>query len=155
MGWTKVNFGKYGGKTLPQIVLKDPDWFFWAISKDVFKGSLQIEAKEVNRKARSILIPKNDSGDMEVEYVLHPSTKKFSGLEIVPESQALHEGSSFATRKKVVDMGFARDFASYDKLGGGILIDEIKRHIFGDVNYRLTKKRCEDFFSDDSNFATT
>ena len=39
MKWTVVNFGKFKDKnlTLPQIVLQDPDWFFWAVGEGVFK----------------------------------------------------------------------------------------------------------------------
>jgi hypothetical protein len=30
--WLQLRFGKHEGKTLPQIVLSDPDYFFWAVS---------------------------------------------------------------------------------------------------------------------------
>jgi hypothetical protein len=30
MYWTKLNFGKHKGLTLPQVILKDADWFFYA-----------------------------------------------------------------------------------------------------------------------------
>jgi hypothetical protein len=29
MFWTVVPFGKYESRTLPEIVMLDPDWFFW------------------------------------------------------------------------------------------------------------------------------
>jgi hypothetical protein len=38
MAWSTLNFGKHAGKTLPQIVFADPDWFFWAIETNVFKA---------------------------------------------------------------------------------------------------------------------
>jgi uncharacterized protein (DUF3820 family) len=28
MTWTPMKFGKYQGKTLPEIIFADPDWFF-------------------------------------------------------------------------------------------------------------------------------
>jgi len=28
---------KYEGKTSPQIIFSDPDHFFWAVEKDIFK----------------------------------------------------------------------------------------------------------------------
>jgi hypothetical protein len=31
--WTIVDFSKHKGKSLPQIILHDPDWFFWAMKK--------------------------------------------------------------------------------------------------------------------------
>ncbi len=50
MPWSVVDFGKHQGKTLPQIVFIDPDWFFWAIEESVFstKGSLRDEAAAIN-----------------------------------------------------------------------------------------------------------
>ena len=46
----KVDFGKHKGKTLPQILCSDPDWFFWAMENNVFrnKGALQSEAKDLH-----------------------------------------------------------------------------------------------------------
>jgi hypothetical protein len=31
--WGEVNFGKWRdkGKTLPQVLVADPDWFFWVL----------------------------------------------------------------------------------------------------------------------------
>jgi len=31
MRWTTVSFGRYKGKTLPEIIVRDLDWFFWAL----------------------------------------------------------------------------------------------------------------------------
>ena len=47
MKWTKVPFGKYAGKTLPQIAFIDPDWLFWLIKKADLYGPLAREAKAV------------------------------------------------------------------------------------------------------------
>ena len=38
MKWTTLNFGKHAGLSLPQIILCDADWFFWALNKGVFWG---------------------------------------------------------------------------------------------------------------------
>jgi hypothetical protein len=32
-----LNFGKHKGKSLPEILLHDPDWFFWAMENHVLK----------------------------------------------------------------------------------------------------------------------
>ena len=36
---------------------------------------------------------------------------------------------------------------------GGPVLDRAKRHLFKSTGYRMTKRRCEEFFEDDSNFA--
>lgn len=52
-GWTTLDFGRHNGRTLPQVVLIDPDWFFYALEKGWLQGdSLVAEAKEVASKAR-------------------------------------------------------------------------------------------------------
>jgi hypothetical protein len=68
MRWTTLNFGKHTGKTLPEIILADADWFSWAFEKGVFKGGLANEAAEFMQKARAVKIPKPDPENWQVEY---------------------------------------------------------------------------------------
>jgi hypothetical protein len=77
MAWTKVNFGKHSGKTLPQIAFADPDYLYWAIGDKLFaKGPLAAEAKDVARKAQRIRIQGCDPGEKKVRYYTHnPSGK--------------------------------------------------------------------------------
>ena len=42
--WTIILFGKYEGKTLPQIVLRDPDWFFWEKHETLFQTGWFVES---------------------------------------------------------------------------------------------------------------
>jgi len=125
MPWSIVSFGKHRGKTLPQIIFSDPDWFFWAIEKGVFKnkGSLATEAQEVHKKATKIKIPNNDNDELVVEYIVHQPTGKFSQI------------------------------ADYDKLGCKQLLSSLKYYVFGNKSVRMTKKKCEDFFDTSNNFA--
>jgi hypothetical protein len=154
MCWSKLWFGRHKGKTLPQVVFKDPDWFFWAVGAGIFKkrGRLLNEAKEIYRKSQSIRIPKNGSKKLVVEYFVHPSTEKFACMEIVPASRPDHVGSSDTFRSEVIDLSVLREISSYDKLGGNLLISNLKYYLFGSSSYRMTKARCEAFFEDDGNF---
>ena len=70
MIWSVLKFGKYKGKSLPQVVFTDPDWFFWAYKRSVFrnKGRLEPESDEINKKACSIRIPRPDHKKYVVEY---------------------------------------------------------------------------------------
>jgi hypothetical protein len=31
MHWTPVPFGKYKGQSFSEIIVRDPDWFFWVL----------------------------------------------------------------------------------------------------------------------------
>ncbi len=154
MSWSKIYFGKHKGKTLPQVVFSDPDWFFWAIDDGVFdgKGALKIEAKEIYKKATSIRIPEEGNEELVAEYGLRPSNGTFCDLEIVPKSRPPHEGSTRTFRLPVIDLSVPRRIKDYDKLGCRLLISTAKFYLFGDSKRKMTKKRCEEFFSDDSNF---
>ena len=154
MAWTVVNFGKYAGKrkTLPQIIFEDPDWFFWCYDTKKFIGNLAVEAKEIHRKASSIRVPQEGKEPMEVEYIIDSSREKFSDMKLVPISKPEHVGSSFTYRSKVIDLGVPSKFAAYDKQGGNQMIRRVRFYLFGDSKYKMTQKRCEEFFDKDENF---
>ncbi len=154
MPWSTVHFGKHKGKTLPQIICSDPDWFFWAMDDNVFdnKGRLLQEAEDLFHKATHIRIPENTDGKLEVEYLVHQPTGKFSHFDLVPSTRPVHKGSSPAFRLPVIDMSVPRQIADYDKLGCRHLLSSFKFHLFGSESARLTKKRCEEFFDDSENF---
>jgi hypothetical protein len=152
MAWSTLPFGKHKGKTLPQIVFTDPDWFFWAIEENVFKGQVRREAEIIDARARAIRIPKNTAGDLEAEYLVHPPTGKFANMRIVPASQPLHQGSSPAFRKDVIDLSVPRNIAPYDKLGCWTLVSSAKYVLFGSTSTRMTRQRCEVFFDNPANF---
>jgi hypothetical protein len=61
-----VPFGKYKGKSFPEIIVRDPDWFFWALPK--LYGKLAEEAQELARKARAIRPPRRGRKRLEVAY---------------------------------------------------------------------------------------
>jgi hypothetical protein len=152
MPWSIVNFGKYAGKTLPQIVFTDPDWFFWAVDEGVFKGSLSREAKEIDARARAIRIPSNNAGNLLAEYAVHAPTGKFANVEIVPASRPPHQGSTPTFRKDVIDLSVPREIAPYDKLGCRNLISSVKLVLFGSKSARMTQERCGAFFDDLTKF---
>lgn len=57
MAWRILPFGKYKGKTLPQIVFADPDWFFWVVAVGFKSGALAVEAEKIRHRATHIRIP--------------------------------------------------------------------------------------------------
>lgn len=159
MAWSPLRFGKHKGKTLPQVLFHDPEWFFWAYEDErLFKDSppmLRREADTLYARARSIRIPQNGSETRVVEYEFYPGTEKFCGFEIVEESRPRHEGSTGTSRSTHIDMSIPRRQADYDKLGFKLLVDELKQVFFGDSEWRMTKGRCEAFFDDAANFEQT
>jgi len=154
MTWSILWFGKHKGKSLPQVIFSDPDWFFWAMEKNIFKdkGKILQEANEINLKSKRIRIPQKGPEKLVAEYAIHPPTKKFADMEILPASRPKHVGSTPTFRSDYIDMSIPREIAPYDKFGCKLLISNIKYYLFGSKNYKMTKERSEAFFNDDSNF---
>ncbi len=152
MPWTELSFGKHEGKTLPQVLFADPDWFFWAFEEGVLqKNGFKAEADALHRKATRIRIPPTGPEELVAEYLVHVGGK-FGALDIVPRSRPLHEGSSPAFRSDFIDLSVPRRIAKYDKRGCKMLVDSVKFHLFGNAKTKMTRQRCEAFFDDASNF---
>lgn len=160
MTWTKLNFGKHKGRTLPEVMFRDPDWFYWAYDEGAFaKRGLGTEADRIHARA-SLILPRANAqthkedpeSELEVEYYVHRPTGRFGKFSVVPRSRPIHQGSSPAFRGRHIDFRVPREMADYDKLGSFLFISLLKHHVFGDASYRMTRKRAEAFFDDDSNF---
>ena len=147
--WSTLKFGKHEGKTLPQIILHDPDWFYWAHGNSIFKSpNLAEQASEIADKASRIKIPKPDPENWRIKYAIHPSGK-FQDIIIVPLKDAYH-GDSDILFGESLDLFMPRRFKAYDKLGYRLLLAKFKKCWFNSEN--LTKDLCERFFMDEENF---
>ena len=144
MHWSVVPFGKYQGKSFPEIIVCDPDWFFWALPK--LYGKLAEEAQELSRRARAIKIPRRGRRRLEVAYEFDRD-RKFCGFEFV---DADSPPSRWATRLRYLDLQWSIR-KKYDKRAGRMMLRDFRRHYFGKQK-RLTKERCEEFFNNDANF---
>ena len=151
MRWTTLNFSKYAGRSLPEIILSDADWVFWAFHKGVFKGRLAAESEELVQKATAIKIPKPDPRRWQVEY-RYEDNDRFCGFAFVEADVPSCCGSRLVRRSTHLDLSCVRRGKAYDKRGCRNLLRDFRRHYFGD-NTRLTKQRAEEFFRDDKNFA--
>lgn len=152
MTWTPLDFGKHKGKSLPQALFDDPDWFFWIYKQGAFdgRGPIQREARIIHARATSIIPPPM----MLVEYVIHHPTNKFLRFDLVESSRSQDETTP-AQRFDVIDMSYPQRWASYDKRGCASLVKRLKRHFFGKESARMTKERCEAFFDDLKHFRNT
>jgi hypothetical protein len=146
MSWSIVPFGKYKGKTLPEIIVRDLDWFFWAVPN--LYGRLAHEAQDLARKARAVKIPKKQGKKSAVEY-RYEFGDRFSGFAFVEPDSFLN--SRWATRLPYLDLSSPLRRKKYDKRAARIMIRDFRIQYFGE-HKRLTKERCEKFFSNDRNF---
>ena len=149
MKWTTLTFGKHAGKTLPEIIIKDADWFFWGIANRHLQGKLAAEADDLYRKAQAIKIPKRRPRRWLVEYC-YEDNGRFLGLRFVKAKEASFQ-SPRNYRLPYLDLAYIRRRRTYDKKGCKYLLRDFRAYYFG-KNKRITKRRVEAFFNDDSNF---
>jgi hypothetical protein len=150
MIWSKLNFGKNVGRTLPQVVLSDPNWFFWAHRKGIFYGRLAIEAKIVAARATHIRIPKPHRKRWQVEY--HWDREgRFLGFDFVKTKSSFYH--PLFNRLPHLDLAYIRRGSVHDIRDCRQLIRDFRYLYFEGLN--LTKGRCEEFFEADENFAKT
>src|ERR1700694_5831844 len=103
--WTTLTFGKHAGRTLPQVVLSDPNWFFWAVSKGVFYGRLATEPKALEQRARNIRIPKPSPEKWEIEH-RRDRDDRFLGFDFVKAKSHVH--SPLFGRLPYLDLAYVR-----------------------------------------------
>ena len=149
MKWTPLAFGKHVGKTLPEIIFKDADYFFWAMENQIIEGWLAVQAEDVCRKAQAIQIPKRRPSRWLVEYC-YERNGRFVGLRLVKAKEAEYQ-SPLNHRAPYLDLTSIRRRRTYDKKGCRHLLRDF-RHLYFGKNKRITKERIEAFFNDDSNF---
>lgn len=152
--WTDLDFGKYIGKSLPQVMFTNPDWVFWAMEHNAFKRSpsLLSQAKDLAHKATRIRVPQSGTETLVVEHFINRPTMKYSHFWLVPKSQPVHPGSSPSYRQDVIDLSFPRRIAPNDRKGNKRIVMSLKEIYFGSKSARLNRDRCEAFFSSPDNF---
>jgi hypothetical protein len=152
--WTALEFGKHIGKTLPQVLFTDPDWFFWAFEEDAFAyqdGQVLDEVERIYRRATSIRIPSRHRPGLAVEYII--SDGRFEGLRLTPANAVVGGiGNSTSYLKSVFDMSVPRKWRDYDKTGMRTMLRDLKEILFRDASRRMNRRRCEEFFNDVSRF---
>jgi hypothetical protein len=147
MKWTTLSFGKHVGRTLPQVVLSDPNWLFGAISKGVFNDRLECEAAALEQRATNIKIPKRNSKKWEVEYRWDRGGR-FLGFDFVEAKSGFHHPLS--SRLPHLDLAYVRRGNIHDIRDCRRLINDFRRLYFEGRN--LTKERCEWFFGSEKHF---
>jgi hypothetical protein len=156
MQWKALKFGKHSGKTIPQILFTDPAYFYWAMENDVFYGRLKVQADLADLRSRMIVLKGRKRGSYDIEWVYDPDGA-FCYIQVIDPHRPWHVGSSQRQRTKYVDLNLLRRESAYnprrrDRRGYKRLLRCLREILFEDEGVRFSRKRCDDFFSDRSNF---
>ena len=147
--WRPMPFGKYAGRTLPQILFKDADYFFWLLREGVLKGALATESEQLARKACRIRIPRQPAEAFVVDYFFEPGGQ-FVCFSIVPRDKERHLSSHEIHRANYLDFSCIRNRTQYAKREYVRFLRWFRNEFFGNESARMTKGRCERFFDGDN-----
>ncbi len=165
MIWTTLTYGKYKGKTLPQIIFVDADWFFWACEQKAYGNIPPLEFKILFERATKIKPLKN----YYVKHFLHDDNTSY-GFSFISSEEAKQDypeyidggyydkdyknfDSTYFTILKYIDLSFPRFHKQYDKRGCKEFVQDLKDTILNVK--RITKQKAESFFNDENNFFCT
>ena len=154
MNWTPLNFGEHTGETLPQVLLADPDWFFWAQDTGLFKQSpaYEREAGLANAKATSIRTEPTWAKPLLAEYIFDAATGRCLDFDIVPPSQPRRDGAAQTMRSNVIDLSMPHLPTRHDRAGYERFLRSLKSRFFGVATAEISRERAEEFFNDPKNF---
>jgi hypothetical protein len=153
--WQTLNFGRYKSKmSLPQVVLHDPDYFFWSSDTLAFCRRGFPEASDLAYRARHIKIPKPDGEGWGILYDFTPGTDIFHGFKLVQGPVPVERfGEPFMWEPpNSLDLSVVYKRSRHNKSGNERLLRDFKLHYFGDANVNLSKERSEEFFDDAAKF---
>jgi len=155
MYWQTLNFGRYKDKmSLPQVVLHDPDYFFWGSDTLAFHRRGFPEARDLAYQARHITIPKPDAEDWCVLYDFAPGTDIFNGFKIARTPAPVESpGILFVWEPpSLLDLSVVYGCKRRDKVGNERLLRDFRLHYFGNEHVNLSRQDCEEFFENAANF---
>jgi hypothetical protein len=154
MNWTPLNFGEHNGETLPQVLLADPDWFFWPQDTGLFRQSpgYECEVGIANAKATSIRTEPKWAKPLLAEYIFNAATGRCLDFDIVPPSQPRRYGAVRTMRSNVIDLSMPHLPTLHDRAGYERFLGSLKLRFFCVAAAEMSRERAEGFFNDAKNF---
>ena len=137
---------------MPQIVLTDPNWFYWAYGSSIFREPLDEEAAEVASSASFIKIPKKDWNNWRIHYQLS-ANNRFLDFSII-DAQTASQLSPNAITCTHLDLSFPARLRNYGhRLRYDLMLKSFRQHYFG--GSEPSRCDCESFFHNFENFMTS
>lgn len=166
MEWEIIDFGKFRGKgkTLPQILFIDPDWFFYQYEREdgYLKKKYKVDCEKIYFRAKNIKPPMgkyikyflyNDGSSWTFSFIDELEAKekfyKCIGGEVFCQNEEMLDAAYFTILDRI-DMSFPHKRKSYDKLSNKIFVQSLKAYLLQTKVVR--KEKAETFFMNDKNF---
>ena len=136
---------------MPQIILTDPCWFYWAYSNGIFREPLDEEAAEIASSASVIKIPKKDWKNWSIHYQLSENNR-FLDFSII-DAQTASQLPPNAIICAHLDLSFPARLRDYGhRLRYDLMLKSFRHYYFG--GSEPSRWGCEGFFHNFTNFLT-
>lgn len=145
--WTSIGFGKHRSRTLPHVILTDPEWFYWSYHADVFGGQVLAEARLLYEYARTIKagLAKGSCYEYRVGASVEVALVRVGGQPARKDELTI--------RCDVLDLEFPRKRDDYVQKDYHRFMECVEMILFGKVTKPYVKREvCERFFSTPGNF---
>jgi hypothetical protein len=153
INWTTIRFGRFkdAGMSPPQVLLSDPDYFYWALRGGAFKGRQAYQAAFLSIRASQIRPPRPNSSEFQFAILLDESCS-LSEIRLVRKSEPISTSLIVLRRSALLDLSIVKLFPSAQKVSGEKIVAFLKKEFFADSFGELDRRSCEAFFEDDSHF---
>jgi hypothetical protein len=148
--WSVVNFGKYEGKTLPEIALNYPDYFVWAQREGVFRSrgiDLERQAQDVAFKASHILPPRSNPKMWEIQYAFDLEMD-FLGCFVLKTDGPEKSGFVIVRREPCFNLFYLARLNRNKRDPCNQLLGHFRYLYFAGKSF-LTRTDCEQFLDDE------
>ncbi len=154
MKWLTLYTGPYVGNSLPQVVFKDPYYFFRALDAGEFEYDPELlrQAKYVAYRAQRIRIPFHLGPKCVALYVVNKAKAKLESVEIYSKAELFGVGTDSEVVKSVIDLRMLFSVGPHDVSEMRPFLWSIKKILFGETAIRFTRRRCEPFFENGHHF---
>ena len=145
--WTKTGIGKHRTRTLPHVLMNDPEWFYWAYHEGVFKGHVFAEARLIYQYAKTIQVGRGKNQCY--EYRMGENI----GVYVVDKKSTAEHANMEVKRSNTLDLEFPRQQKGYKPEQYEYFMDCVQKIFFNKISKPYVKREaCEKFFATPKHF---
>lgn len=149
--WCMAGRGKYRLRTMPDVILEDPAYFYWARWSEEFADNALRQAQLVAARACHILPPKSaGKGRFHFEFDQKGCLRGISIGRKAPSS-----GGATVVRRKHLNLTIVRQLEENGDSRGIRLLRGFVMETYFNGTQKLNPRRAEVFFENDEHFSLT
>jgi len=148
--WCMAGRGKYRMRTMPDVIVENPTYLYWALENEVFVGNALQQAELVASRAGHILPPRSAGKGF---YFQFDRKGLMRGISVGQKPRS-NRGVT-VVRRKHLNLGVVRQLEEKGDSTGVRLVRSFVIETYFNGSRNLNPRRAELFFETDENFSLT